>query len=382
MPQFVFTGGGIFPGAPAVVAPDVPCVNTGALAPGDSCIVGVTYIAGAPSAPTDLSDLEISYNDGLVVVATDPVKPLSAVSVAPALITVTPAFKTDFGPITVAGEDTHIFVLENTGGFDATSLAAAFGDTTHFNFSGGGVYPGTPVTIASEPACGTDLTPASKCRIEVSFAPLGVAPSLTTTLDINYLNGAGAATPIIVNLEGESLGPPNLDIRERLPVDTFDMGETTQGTSITRTYEVENLGGTTAVISSIIPFSSPEFSLQNGSFTSAAPAGYCGTSVAPSEVCLIDVRFLAGVPGLDITSDLSVDYDNGAGGTSNETETLIADSLAPALLTLVSTDDPFNYGDVAAEGALTEVFTVDNICLLYTSPSPRDATLSRMPSSA
>ena len=26
--------------------------------------------------------------------------------------------------------------------------------------------------------------------------------------------------------------------------------------------------------------------------------------------------------------------------------------------------------------------TVDGICLLYTSPSPRDATLSRMPSSA
>ena len=27
-------------------------------------------------------------------------------------------------------------------------------------------------------------------------------------------------------------------------------------------------------------------------------------------------------------------------------------------------------------------WTLDNICLLYTSPSPRDATLSRMPSSA
>ena len=27
-------------------------------------------------------------------------------------------------------------------------------------------------------------------------------------------------------------------------------------------------------------------------------------------------------------------------------------------------------------------FGVDEICLLYTSPSPRDATLSRMPSSA
>ena len=29
-----------------------------------------------------------------------------------------------------------------------------------------------------------------------------------------------------------------------------------------------------------------------------------------------------------------------------------------------------------------ESTTVDPICLLYTSPSPRDATLSRMPSSA
>ena len=29
-----------------------------------------------------------------------------------------------------------------------------------------------------------------------------------------------------------------------------------------------------------------------------------------------------------------------------------------------------------------KLFTDSNICLLYTSPSPRDATLSRMPSSA
>ena len=29
-----------------------------------------------------------------------------------------------------------------------------------------------------------------------------------------------------------------------------------------------------------------------------------------------------------------------------------------------------------------EIFGWENICLLYTSPSPRDATLSRMPSSA
>ena len=32
--------------------------------------------------------------------------------------------------------------------------------------------------------------------------------------------------------------------------------------------------------------------------------------------------------------------------------------------------------------ALTEPESLDSDCLLYTSPSPRDATLSRMPSSA
>ena len=31
---------------------------------------------------------------------------------------------------------------------------------------------------------------------------------------------------------------------------------------------------------------------------------------------------------------------------------------------------------------LSENKGIDNLCLLYTSPSPRDATLSRMPSSA
>ena len=38
--------------------------------------------------------------------------------------------------------------------------------------------------------------------------------------------------------------------------------------------------------------------------------------------------------------------------------------------------------DVTVGGVLKTLGTHYNICLLYTSPSPRDATLSRMPSSA
>ena len=42
-------------------------------------------------------------------------------------------------------------------------------------------------------------------------------------------------------------------------------------------------------------------------------------------------------------------------------------------------------GDIAWDGIVldvTDLGQLDSFCLLYTSPSPRDATLSRMPSSA
>ena len=48
---------------------------------------------------------------------------------------------------------------------------------------------------------------------------------------------------------------------------------------------------------------------------------------------------------------------------------------------LIGADHPVSSGEVVFNTALSgyqEIIT----CLLYTSPSPRDATLSRMPSSA
>ena len=43
---------------------------------------------------------------------------------------------------------------------------------------------------------------------------------------------------------------------------------------------------------------------------------------------------------------------------------------------------PFKGPGEVADAAADDVWDIANICLLYTSPSPRDATLSRMPSSA
>ena len=46
--------------------------------------------------------------------------------------------------------------------------------------------------------------------------------------------------------------------------------------------------------------------------------------------------------------------------------------------------DQSELGLLAVDGARAVVVLdeLDDLCLLYTSPSPRDATLSRMPSSA
>ena len=42
----------------------------------------------------------------------------------------------------------------------------------------------------------------------------------------------------------------------------------------------------------------------------------------------------------------------------------------------------WSWQDTVKSVFLERVIIVSNYCLLYTSPSPRDATLSRMPSSA
>ena len=50
----------------------------------------------------------------------------------------------------------------------------------------------------------------------------------------------------------------------------------------------------------------------------------------------------------------------------------------------VTSGDTFNVTSItdALEGHIDVAIANDMACLLYTSPSPRDATLSRMPSSA
>ena len=73
------------------------------------------------------------------------------------------------------------------------------------------------------------------------------------------------------------------------------------------------------------------------------------------------------VPGSSVTFDITV-YNQ---GTLDAVNVLVEDYI-PAGMTFVSSPD----------FALSGTQYLATVCLLYTSPSPRDATLSRMPSSA
>ena len=67
--------------------------------------------------------------------------------------------------------------------------------------------------------------------------------------------------------------------------------------------------------------------------------------------------------------------------TKNKTYEIKAADTSNCLLLLPSVQTPKTH-DFSGEVEVVQLPVLSSFCLLYTSPSPRDATLSRMPSSA
>ena len=59
-------------------------------------------------------------------------------------------------------------------------------------------------------------------------------------------------------------------------------------------------------------------------------------------------------------------------------------TFLPDGISRITLNDPSNYNALSSKNikSLIDIFKSLNNCLLYTSPSPRDGLLSRMPSSA
>ena len=111
-------------------------------------------------------------------------------------------------------------------------------------------------------------------------------------------------------------------------------------------------------------------------------------SVDTSEFCIeLDVNSTAPV---DTTCDAVFTHDalsTGAVPYSPPSTYVFSENGIDLGFNEFFTGTGMMYGSAAISNAIPEVgdglvLTLSNICLLYTSPSPRDATLSRMPSSA
>ena len=182
----------------------------------------------------------------------------------------------------------------------------------------GGGYPGIGGT------CTSFLAPTDTCDIVVVYRPTTASPLDTDTITLNYDDGV-IPRNVAVGLEGTAITPANIAISD---APNFDFGTIAVGSVVEHTFTISNSGATDATNFTEIPLTAP-FNYKGGSYPGAGGDCPAAGAIVNGTPCTVVVEFTPTLTG------------NQPGAMS------------------------FNY-----------------FCLLYTSPSPRDRTRSRMPSSA
>ena len=341
---------------------------------------------------------------------------------APANIIVEGTNPFNYGLVVNGNDVVNTFTIRNDGDVEATDLAGAIALTGDYSFVGGAFPGGTAPTACV--AAGT-LAPAATCTIEVQFSP--TTPGLqTNNLQVIYDNGVSAGNIADVQLDGTGVTPALLVIAG---TGAHNFGTAAQGGFVENTFFVTNNGSAIATGLTEIGLTG-NFENVGGAFPGG---GTCGTSLANGATCSFVARFTPGATGL-LTDDIELTYNDGT-GPATATRAVEGTGITPALLSMNQTD-PYNFGVVAVGGVGEVTIEITNggdsialgmggtltppyafkdgaypgtggdcafslpgggatceivvtfspttvePCLLYTSPSPRDATLSRMPSSA
>ena len=117
----------------------------------------------------------------------------------------------------------------------------------------------------------------------------------------------------------------------------------------------------------------------SGGGVAAASYGIPDLGITSMEDVLIDVKRITSASSLP----LLVDIDTGWGGAFNIAKTI--KNMIDAGCAAVHMEDQISQkrcGHRPNKSLVSKNEMQDRICLLYTSPSPRDRTRSRMPSSA
>ena len=271
----------------------------------------------------------------------------------------------------------------NAGTIDGTTIGATSASTGKFS----------SVNIAADGATVTgikdedDMASDSAVKLATQQSIKAYVDSQVTAQDLDVISDSGT---IDIDLDSESLtiaGGSGID---------------TSATSTTLTIAGEDA---TTSNKGVASFHSDNFAVSSGAVT-IKDAGVADAALADMPANTVKVRdaYSTGVPANKTVADTQVLIGDGTGFTAaalsgdatmtNAGAVTVAKIQGTAVSSTAPTNDQYmKYSSSANEWQMVSITGTDklttkgdllvyNTCLLYTSPSPRDATLSRMPSSA
>jgi hypothetical protein len=280
------------------------------LAAGTSCTVVVAFsptVSGPASAA-----LTVMYNDGAVAGRSASVS-LSGTSTPPALLFISDPATYDFGALSTTGKATHVFHVENDGGFAAKSIApAALG--APYSYAGSG-YPGLGGT------CGATLAAGATCTIVVGFAPT-MAGTFPAMLSLGYDDGATAQSATRP-LTGKGTTAAYLSITDFPPLyyaayglqsdpPSYDFGGEGLNTTTPHQFFVTNTGAASATTISGGALAAP-FAWAGGTFPGSG--GSCSATLAAGSTCTVVVTFHP-TSAASSSTTFAIGYDDGTGPQS------------------------------------------------------------------
>ena len=254
-------------------------------------------------------------------------------------------------PTTLSSSTIYTVYANNTGGSATASVTITVNDAAPFDI----VYSGSPFSLSK----GTAMTTAMPSSSGGTVTAWSISPSLPAGLAFSTSTGAISGTPTSVS------------------------------SATDYTVTATNTGGSATVTISIlindaapsgVAFSGSPFTLTKGTaMTTATPSVSGGTvtswSVSPALPAGLSLDNSTGaISGTPTAVTSSANYTitaTNAGGSDSTTVVIIVNDVAPSSII---------YSPSSL--SLTKDVTMSAVCLLYTSPSPRDLSTSRMPSSA
>ena len=298
-------------------------------------------------------------------------------------------------PTAITSSATYTITASNTGGSDTATITIVVNDAAPVI-----AYSPNTYTLTKGTAM-TTATPTSGGGTVVTWS---ISPTLPAGLAFSTSTGAISGTPTSIsssttytvtatNTGGSATATVTIEVNVAAPTVTYSTSSSILTKGVAMTSITPTTGGGAVVSWSISPTlpAGLSFDSSNGAIsgtptavTSSAAYTVTATNAGGSGTATVTIQVNDVTPYSIVYSGTPFTLTKGTAMTSvtptNSGGSVDTWSITPALPSGLSLDT--STGTLSGTPGVVSSSTTYTICLLYTSPSPRDATLSRMPSSA